>query len=73
MCINKYDINEENSQQIEAYCKAQGSEVVAKIPFDKVFTEAMVHGMPVVEYSDGAVSQQIKPLWQDVTETLDKN
>ena len=73
VCINKYDINKENSQQIEAYCKAQGSEVVAKIPFDKVFTESIVNGLPVVEYSDGAVSQQIKHLWQDVAETLDKN
>jgi len=71
--INKYDINQENAQQIEAYCHTQGAHVVAKIPFDNVFTEAMVHGLPVVKYSDGTVSQQISRLWQAVSELLDNN
>ena len=73
VCINKYDINEVNSRQIETYCHTEGADVVAKIPFDNVFTEAMVHGMPVVKYSDGVVSQQIKRLWQNVAEILTNN
>jgi MinD superfamily P-loop ATPase len=73
VCINKYDINEVNSRQIETYCHTEGADVVAKIPFDNVFTEAMVHGMPVVKYSDGEVSQQIKRLWQNVAEILTNN
>ena len=73
VCINKYNINEENSRQIETYCHAQGANVVAKIPFDNVFTEAMVHGLPVFKYSDGTVSQQVKRLWQNVAEILTKN
>ena len=73
VCINKYDINEINSRQIETYCHTEGADVVAKIPFDNVFTEAMVHGMPVVKYSDGVVSQQIKRLWQNVAEILTNN
>ena len=73
VCINKYDINEVNSRQIETYCHTEGADVVAKIPFDNVFTEAMVHGMPVVKYSDGVVSQQIKRLWQNVADILTNN
>lgn len=73
VCINKYDINEVNSRQIETYCHTEAADVVAKIPFDNVFTEAMVHGMPVVKYSDGVVSQQIKRLWQNVAEILTNN
>jgi len=73
VCINKYDINEVNSRQIETYCHTEGADVVAKIPFDNVFTEAMVHGMPVVKYSDGVVSQQIKRLWQNVAAILTNN
>ncbi len=73
VCINKYDINEVNSRQIGTYCHTEGADVVAKIPFDNVFTEAMVHGMPVVKYSDGVVSQQIKRLWQNVAEILTNN
>jgi MinD superfamily P-loop ATPase len=70
VCINKYDINEGNTQQIESYCSAQGIAVAAKIPFDNVVTEALVRGVPVVEYSDGRVSQEIKTLWNHVCETL---
>jgi MinD superfamily P-loop ATPase len=70
VCINKYDINEKNSRQIEDYCHAQGADVAAKIPFDNIFTEAMARGLPVVKYSDGKVSRLIKLLWQNIIERL---
>jgi MinD superfamily P-loop ATPase len=73
VCINKYDINEENTSQIESYCLNQRVEVVCKIPFDNVVTEAIVRGLPVVEYSDNnKVTQQIKELWQIIPAKLEK-
>ena len=66
VCINKYDINEENTHRIEAHCYTQGVEVVSKIPFDNVVTEALVRGLPVVEYSQNGVTRQIEALWQKV-------
>lgn len=70
VCINKYDINEDNTRQIENYCLGQGVEVATKIPFDNVVTEALVKGLPVVEYSSGKVSQEIESLWQRISCTL---
>ncbi len=70
VCINKYDINEENSRQIENYCARQKVEVVSLIPFDNVVTEALVNGLPVVEFSDGRVSREIENLWQSVSLAL---
>ena len=70
VCINKYDLNEDNTRQIENYCLKLGVEVAAKIPFDNVVTEAMVKGLSVVEYSDGRVAQEIKSLWHKVAEVL---
>ncbi len=70
VCVNKYDINEENTQEIERYCASQNVEVLAKVPFDNVVTEAMVKGIPVVEYSDGAVSEEIKKLWKRFLQIL---
>ncbi len=70
-CINKYDINEENTQQIEQFCRAQGVEVVSKIPTDNAVTEALVQGLPVVEYSDGKVSHEIEALWQRIAIALE--
>jgi len=70
VCINKYDVNEDNTRQIENYCLNQGVEVAAKIPFDNVVTEAIVQGLPVVEYSQGKVTQEIESLWQTVATVL---
>ncbi|MDD4873817.1 MAG: ATP-binding protein [Dehalococcoidales bacterium] len=72
VCINKYDINEDNTREIESYCQSQGVEVVAKIPFDNVVTEAMIKGVPVVEYSEGNVSKEIKALWQKISGILEE-
>jgi MinD superfamily P-loop ATPase len=70
VCVNKYNINEDNTRRIEKYCRAQGADVIARIPYDNVFTEAMSLGLPVVDYSDGTVSRLIKSLWQGVANRL---
>ncbi|MEA2074622.1 MAG: ATP-binding protein [Euryarchaeota archaeon] len=65
VCINKYDINEENSKRITEFCRQRGVEVVGNIPYDPVVTEAMVAGKPVVEISKGGVvSDAIKGVWE---------
>jgi MinD superfamily P-loop ATPase len=70
VCINKYDLNEENTRQIESYCLSQEIRVAARIPFDNAVTEAMVRGVPVVEYSDGKVSREIEKLWGGISQIL---
>jgi len=70
VCINKYDINQENSSEIESYCFNQGIEVISKIPFDNVVTEALIKRLPVIEYSDGKVSRGIENLWQITARAL---
>ena len=72
VCVNKYDLNEENTYRIESYCANEGIEVAARISFDNVITEAIVQGLPVVEYSNNKVTQQIKELWQIIPAKLEK-
>ena len=66
VCINKCDINEENSNQIESMCRELETEVVGKIPFDNMVTEALIQGQPVTEYSNGKISKQIESMWESV-------
>jgi MinD superfamily P-loop ATPase len=72
VCVNKYDLNEDNTDAIESYCGTEGIEVAARISFDNVMTEAIVQGLPVVEYADGKVTQQIRELWQMVSAKLEE-
>jgi len=67
VCINKFDLNEDNTYHIERYCQGLGIEVVSKITFDNVVTEALVKGVPVVEHCQGGVAQEIELLWHTVS------
>ena len=65
VCINKFDLNKENSSKIIHYCKSKGIEMVGTIPFDSKFTEAIIAGKPIIEYlPPSKVSNSIKNLWK---------
>jgi MinD superfamily P-loop ATPase len=70
VCINKSDLNDENTAAIHDYCRKNGVEVAAMIPFDNTVTEAMVKGVPIVEHSDGKVAREIRSLWQYIDRRL---
>ncbi|OQY60366.1 MAG: (4Fe-4S)-binding protein [Desulfobacteraceae bacterium 4572_88] len=71
VCVNKSDLNLETTQQIEVFSKENGAECVGRIPFDPVFTHAMVRGQTLFEY-DGAsqVGETIREIWEKVRERL---
>ena len=71
VCVNKFDLNEDNTNRIVSYCGKEGIEMAARISFDNVMTEAIVHGLPVVEYCDNKIAQQIKELWRTVSAKLE--
>ncbi len=66
VCINKYDINEENTNRIIEFCRINNITLVGKILYDPIVTKAMIAGKPIVEFSDGEVSRDIKKMWNNV-------
>lgn len=63
--INKYDINEENSADLEKFCKENNIELLGKIPFDPTVTKAMVQRKPIVEFSsDSPAAKAIVETWK---------
>ncbi len=74
VCINKYDINMENTAKIEKYCADNNIEVISEIPFDNIAIEALINQKTLVEYSgDVLLAQQIKELWEKLNERLSQN
>lgn len=51
VCVNKFDINTENSARIEAWCAQKGIAVAGRVRFDRAVTESLVAARPLVEYS----------------------
>ena len=73
VCINKYDINRENTEKIVAFCEKNKINVVGRIPFDTIVTEAMVAGKTVVEHSPkNIVSHEIEKTWKRILLALNK-
>ena len=67
VCVNRHDLNDANTGEIEEFCAGAGIEVVGLIPFDPMVTGAMVAGLPVVEHSPGSPSSRaIEKVWARV-------
>jgi MinD superfamily P-loop ATPase len=66
VCINKYDVNMENTKKIVEFCKDKNIMVVGEIPYDSIVTKAMVAGKAIVEFDGGRVTEGIKEMWEIV-------
>jgi MinD superfamily P-loop ATPase len=72
VCINMYDINDENTKKITDFCDENGVEVVGKIPFNTIVTEAMVNEKPIVEYaSESEVAKKMIEMWERTASVLE--
>jgi MinD superfamily P-loop ATPase len=64
--INKNNLAQKISDTIIEYCRTSDIPVIASLPHDLVFTEAMVHGQTVTEYSDDTLTATLKDAWQAI-------
>jgi MinD superfamily P-loop ATPase len=72
LCINKADLNPEATEAIEAFAREKGVRLVGRVPFDPVFTHAMVQGKTVFEYdSDSQAGGAVSTLWSRVARALE--
>ncbi|MGD8534685.1 MAG: ATP-binding protein [Candidatus Aminicenantes bacterium] len=70
-CINKCDINPENSSIIEDWCQKNSIPLLGKIPFDEDVTHSMVNLIPLPEYSNNAASKEIKSIWHNIKKLIE--
>ncbi|MBN1657916.1 MAG: ATP-binding protein [Anaerolineae bacterium] len=70
--INKADVNLVHTERIERYCRAEGIELVGRLPYDDVVTKAMVQGQAVTRYQpDGEMARALREVWARVRGHLD--
>jgi len=70
VCINKYDLNPENSGQIEALAREGDLPVVGRVPYDPVFIRAMVQGKTLFEYDgEGPAAEHLRSVWKRIMNT----
>jgi len=70
VCINKFDINLENSQQIISYCEKNGSKVIGRIPYEPKVVEALVQRKTLMDYPCNEVQGIVHQMWEEVKSIL---
>jgi len=71
VCVNKFDLNMEQTAAIETLAIEKGIPFVGKIPFDPEFVKSMVVGKTILEYrQEGELSSTVKQIWKRIQENL---
>jgi len=65
--INKFDLNESVSKQIEEWCAGKNVYVAGMLPFDRQITEAMIGSKTINEFNpESETSKTIKAIWDRI-------
>jgi len=70
VCINKWDLHPELSDEIEIFVKSQKLEVIGRIPFDPAVIECQIQGIPVTDSQTSLAAYSLKKLWEAVQEKI---
>lgn len=71
VCVNKFDLNPDMGEAIEAFAREKGLKVLGRIPFDSAFTKAMVDGKTIVEYNGHSQgSEAVRRIWDGLEPEL---
>jgi MinD superfamily P-loop ATPase len=67
VCVNKYDLNEAVTEAIERLAGERNMVVLGRIPFDPIFTRAMIRGKTVFEYDRGSpTADAVREIWEKI-------
>lgn len=66
VCVNKWDINEALTREIETESAAAGCRIVGRIPYDDAVPRSIVEGVPLVEHSEGQAARAVRALWRNI-------
>jgi len=63
VCINKWDLNPEQADGIEAAARTAGATPVGRVRYDRAATAAQRRGLTVVEAGPDSLADEIRAVW----------
>ncbi len=70
VCINKWDINPDVTEAIEADARDKGLVLAGKIDYDPAVTNAQVAEKTIIEYARNQTTAQVVSVWNIITDSL---
>ena len=68
--INKFDINQNGTDEILQFLEKENIEHIASIPYNENFTKAMTEAQTIVEYDNGELKDIITESWVRIKEIV---
>ncbi|KAI3346601.1 (4Fe-4S)-binding protein [Clostridium botulinum] len=66
VCINKFDINEDMSKNIENFIIEKNISLAGKVPYDDVVMKSINELKPIINYPDSIAGKAIKEMWTNI-------
>jgi MinD superfamily P-loop ATPase len=70
VCINKWDINPEIADAIEADAKQKGLTLAGRISYDPAVTRAQVAQKTIIEHAHDALAAEVTAVWEGMMQRL---
>jgi len=70
VCVNKFDINEEVTKEIENFINENQIVLVGKIPYDDMVMKSINELKPITFYKDSIAEKAIEAMWSNMTKYI---
>jgi len=67
VCVNKWDLNPEMTERIEAEARRAGAALAGRVRYDRGVTAAQLQGRAVVEVDTGPLAADIRAVWNTIS------
>ncbi|MCR1822340.1 ATP-binding protein [Terrisporobacter muris] len=69
-CINKYDINEDMSKEIDEYLRSKNIDLVGKIPYDNIVVKSINELKPITKYDNSLAKKAIEDMLNNIKKII---
>ncbi len=69
--INKADINETLSREIDVFAREKGLPLLGRIPYSEAVTRAQIEGRSIVEHDPGGLGSILLRIWEEIRAKLE--
>ncbi len=63
VCVNKWDLNPDMTEQIEAAAREQGLRVAGRVRYDQAVTAAQVAARTIIEHTSNGAASDVRDVW----------
>lgn len=65
VCINKFNIDQDMSEELEKFIKKEDLVLVGKIPYDDIIAKS-INDIKLIKYENSKAASAIKEMWQNI-------